>query len=548
MTSAKGTRFGAAVVAAAIAFTGVSSAPAAHATNTGTVSGHLSDGCEVYWRASAVLDSDLTNDDSEYPGLMVDLGGAPVHYTNGGYIEEVTPALGDPGLLEMNHFYVGSGQTLTQMWRLPLATDYTINDATLDFTLPLELQGADVAVTFDPVSTNARIKDWGPTYAKYSWAQRATAVDNGNGSWTVDLGDLPRGMGTVFQFNVAIGTTGLTPSDRFVASAALSGTYPPGTSGGNCAISDQPALPTPTSELPVCTAEMLGQTLWSVYDADITVRTTSPSESQPQELGEVGSDGGGAGAEAWGEGATRAFSLYAASHVPLVDVTYVIDAVQGLTFDPASVTGEVSTPGAGHLTDAGYVEQVEGVTIASDAGGTQLSVHVDRMPALSSLSFDATGLLDGTRATMALNHRLVGTVEGCAPREDSVETSAWIEDARDCEARTVTGSRTVTTTGYLWDRATLTWIAQAPEAVSETRQRDMTASEVQECSPPLTPGAGSEPAGTVTPTTTVVPAPTVVAAEQLARTGGDGPPLGLGLAGLLMLLTGGLLMTARQLR
>lgn len=527
-------RVGAIAAAVLLAVTGLGTVTAANATNGGTVTGNLSDGCAVNWRASAVLDADLTNDDPEYPGLMVDLQGNPVHYTNGGYIEEVTSAFGDPGLFEMNHFYVGSGANLTQVWRVPVATDYTIKDAKISFKLPLELQGADVAVAFDPVSTNARIKDWGPTYAKYQWSQRAQAVDNGDGTWTVSLGDLPRSAGTVFQFNVAIGSTGLTPVDRFVASAELSGTYAPGTNGGNCGITDQPALPEPTPDLPPCTAEFMGQTLWTVYDRDITVRTKIQGDSQTDELGEVNSDGWGAGADAWGEGDTRTFRLYAATKIPLVDVTYVIDAVQGVTFDPASVTGSVSTPGGGQLQNNGYVEQVEGASVTANADGTQLTVHVDRMPAMSSLSFNATGLLDGTQATMALNHRLIGAIEGCEEKEPVVETSDWIETAKDCDTRTVTESRLVTTTKFEWDSASLTWVPQAPESVTETRQRDMTDSEAQECAQAVLPGDEDEEPVLTNP------------ADQLPRTGGEVPLMGLAVATLLMLAAGTFLVAARR--
>lgn len=184
--------------------------------------GDSTSGCDVSWGASAVLDADLANDDAEYPDLMVDLQGQPVQYANGGYITEVTPAFGDPGLFEMNHFYYGSGSTLTQVWRVPTATDEEILDAKVTFTLPPEVAGQPVV--FDAVSTNSRMPAWGGNYANYTWSPRATAVDNGDGTWTVDLGDLPAGTGTVYQFAVSLGATQYVPTDRFVASAVLTGT------------------------------------------------------------------------------------------------------------------------------------------------------------------------------------------------------------------------------------------------------------------------------------------------------------------------------------
>ena len=526
------TRLGVVFVAAAVAITGLTSVTAANATNGGTVSGNLTDGCDVSWRASAVMDADLTNDDPEYPGLMVALDGSPVHYTNGGYIEEVTPAFGDPGLFEMNHFYVGSGAAFTQVWRVPTATDYTILDASVTFRLPAEIQDADVSVAFDAASTNSRIKDWGPTYAKYAWGQRAAAVDNGDGTWTVDLGDLPRGQGTVYQFNVALGNTNFTPNDRFVASAELSGTYAPGNNGGNCGVTDGPELPVATPDLPDCTTEFLGQTLWTVYDRDITVRTKIQGNTETDEIGEVNSDGWGAGADAWGEGNTRTFRLYAATKVALTDVTYVIDAVQGVKFNAVSVSAaSINTPGGGQLQNNGYVEPVEGVTVTPSEDGSTIRVHIDRMPTMSSLSFNATGVLDGTRATMALNHRLIGTVEGCAKPEPVIEATEWVASNASCDTQTVTESRTVTTTGTKWDPDTLSWVPAEPVTKTETRERPMTDAEKEACDTEVV---------VTNPTTPQAPAETT-----LPKTGSDPAPWGGIAATAALLLTGAVLIARR---
>lgn len=56
----------------------------AEATNKNTTPGNNSADCRIDWNASAVMGADLTNDDPEYPGLMVDPEGNPVeHYSNG---------------------------------------------------------------------------------------------------------------------------------------------------------------------------------------------------------------------------------------------------------------------------------------------------------------------------------------------------------------------------------------------------------------------------------------------------------------------------------
>lgn len=251
----------------------------AFATNTGTAPGDSTSACDVVWEASAILDADLANDDAEYPGLMVDLQGQPVHYTNGGYITEVTPAFGDPGLFEMNHFYTGSGSTLAQVWRVPTATDEEILDAKVTFTLPPEVAGQPVV--FDAVSTNSRMSAWGGNYANYTWSPRATAVDNGDGTWTVDLGDLPAGAGTVYQFSVSLGATTYVPTDRFVASAVLTGTL---ADTASCA-------PTPT-ETPTATATetaMPTETA-TVAPTETATSTATPSATAAPALASTGAD------------------------------------------------------------------------------------------------------------------------------------------------------------------------------------------------------------------------------------------------------------------
>jgi len=166
------TRMGIGVLALSVGF--LAAAQPAEATNRGTQNGDESKECSALWRAETVLDADLTNDDAEYPDLMVDFAGDPVHYTNGGYIREVTPALKNSGMLEINHFYVGSGANLAQVWRIPTATKDAIKDARVTVKLPPAVVTGGYKVTFDAVSVNSRISAWGDNYSGFEWAERAS--------------------------------------------------------------------------------------------------------------------------------------------------------------------------------------------------------------------------------------------------------------------------------------------------------------------------------------------------------------------------------------
>lgn len=82
--------------------------PAAQATNIGSKDGENPNvsACTIDWTAQSVMDTDLTNDDPNYPNLMTALDGSPIEsYFNGGYITEVSPNLGSvSGWAEVQHF------------------------------------------------------------------------------------------------------------------------------------------------------------------------------------------------------------------------------------------------------------------------------------------------------------------------------------------------------------------------------------------------------------------------------------------------------------
>lgn len=489
----------------------------AYACNAGTQSGNNSDGCTVRWDAKTIMTSLLTNDDPEYPNLMVDYEtGEPVQggqnaYTNGGYIQDVNKVKGDPGIMEIMHFYIGNGPNLTQVWRVAVATDYTMLNGKLTFRLPQEVVEAGAPVTFDASSTNARMKAWGGNYALYAWLNnKATAVDNHDGTWTVDLGDLPRGEATVFQFNVNLGQTSFTPEDRFIASAHLDAKYAPGTNGGKCDnIPDLPERPT-LKEVGPCRAAFAGQTIWTIYDKDITQRykiygdAASPSDL----MGEVNSDGWGAGADAWGEGSTRTLRLYAATKKELTNAEWVIDAVQGFTFEVPSGEVTYSAPGGGALQRNGYTNAVEGVTIEPSTDGRKIIVRIDHMAENSSVSFNMKALLDGSQKTLVVNHALEGDLTYCMLNpKPNIEYGSWTS-TKSCSTKTVTQTRKVTTTPYVWDPVKLEYVPGKPVVTTETTTRPMTESELQACKKdPVVPPSPTPPVPPTPPTPLTPPTP-----------------------------------------
>ncbi|MGR6090855.1 hypothetical protein ACU4IU_09855 [Brevibacterium sp. CSND-B09] len=421
-----------------------------------------------------MLDTDLKNDDPNYPGLMTDLDGNPAHFSNGGYIEEVTPRIGGKGIFELNHFYNGSqsNDTQTQVWRLPFATDRALKNIKITVDLPEELNG--VTAIFDAESTNSRMKAWGGSYANYDWKQRATASDNGDGSWTVEVPDLGRREATVFQFTLPFNVP-LKETDQFVASAELTAEA----TGEKCGYNeDEVPEPKPSDGLDVCQVEYLGRTIWNINDGDITVRDKYYNGETSDKQGEINADG-------WGmpvhpkAGDKPTMRLYGATKVDLENVTTDVSIVGGGKF-VADGAPAIASPAHGQLQNNGYTVPV---------GQASMSVSADRatgtigsMPANSSYSFNATVELDGTNPIVLL-HRLTGTRPGCDPQQPDpkVSTTEWTFTNKDCESRTVTESREVTTTEYVFDPDTLEWVEGESTTSTETRDREMTADELAEC-------------------------------------------------------------------
>lgn len=234
-----------AAATALVAFASVT-APA-HATNQGTRSGVETSGCKVSWTTSATNNTGLTTADPTYPGLMTDVSGQPVDYSNGGYISEVAPSLGGPGLLEMQHWYTGA----TAYFRIPMATKYALNASSMQVTLPSGYSWSAGISGYDYVTN--------PDSSVYPNFQAAIVTPSvtilGNVA-TVNYPAMPANSHALsVQFSASIGSDS-TAVNR-VASATLTGWYAP--TGGNpgCTVPPPPTKPRATT----CQVSLAGQTV-----------------------------------------------------------------------------------------------------------------------------------------------------------------------------------------------------------------------------------------------------------------------------------------------
>ncbi len=477
----------------------------AQATNVGTKGGESGSGCVVDWETDAVLDANLTNMDVEYPGLMVNLKGEPVHYTNGGYIKEVSPLLGHAGLFEANHFFLPNQNQ--QVWRYPLATDHTIKAGT---TITVDLPDGMTNTSFNAMAMsegtqdiNTRMKKWGEPYSKYTWqwfkADKLTAVqtDATANIWTLTFKrDFPANQATIFQFE---GDADL--SGRYVAKARLRGAYAEGE--GSCSYSpkDLPKLPDPP-ELSTCQMALLGRTVWSPYGNDITTREKFGADwnMSASGWGEVNADGFGLSADAWAlDGKTGIMRFYGAVDKDFQGGTYTVAAQQNAKF-VAGTIGELKTPGAGQLQGNGYTGAVSEFEPVISEDGSSISFKVDRLPAKSSFSFNVKVEVQREKfeaenpqqlMPMVFTEQMVLSSPMC---EGTTHVSQWSGQAPTCESPSVNYTREITKTNYAWDSTKRMWVAADPVVTTETRQ--VTLPEGTVCAKPgelETPAPSSPP-------------------------------------------------------
>lgn len=200
-------------------------------------------GCSVNWVAKTVMDVDLKNDDPTYPDLMVTPDGTPIaSYSNGGYIMEVRPENGQPGIFEITHWYSNAAspsvEGATVNWRIPVATDYAIQNPKVTVKVP-----AGLNVVYGFAASPANISNWGDPYSRYEWAAGSSAVNNGDGTWTITLDNLDAHSGTVFTLSGTV-PKGTVLTDQYIIEASLSGNYV--RDGGAPSCVTPPPAPVPT--------------------------------------------------------------------------------------------------------------------------------------------------------------------------------------------------------------------------------------------------------------------------------------------------------------
>ncbi|GAB3063068.1 hypothetical protein GCM10027053_27030 [Intrasporangium mesophilum] len=406
----------------------------------------------MVWNAKTVMDTDLNNT-QDGGGLAVDLHGNPVSYSNGGYMVEVRPEFGGPGIFEITHWYTDapSGPTMGPVkgsYRIPVATDDTILDARVAVTLP----ATATSVSFDPVSSNAAMPRWGTPYSNYTWARQASLAssDDATRTYVVDLGTLAAHTGTVFQldFTVPIGTD---LADPVYTTARLSGAAEQGS--GACAVTRPPA---PTVTTQTCKLALAGQTVFPLPSPDITVRdkwddygaihltidpTTSADDlwrTTPTPEGEVNADG-------WGAPPQRFMRFYAATNKGVGDATYTVTAVQGMRFTTPPDTLYTGTPtGMGQLYGNGFTIPVTGAGTATvSADGTTITLHIDSMPAKSGFAFVVPVTADSSGKAFVANETLAASVMGCTDTAGGGPTPTTTPTATPTVTPTVTPTGTV---------------------------------------------------------------------------------------------------------
>ena len=465
----------------------------AAATNQGSTSGDNTVACAVDWHAQTVMDIDLKNDDPNYPNLMTDWHPPqnPIDsYSNGGYIYEVRPEYGDPGIFEITHWYSNTASPsvagTVANWRIPIATNYSISNPKLVVQLPS--YGGTYTATISGATDNAYMQRWGAPYSYYTWSSHLiTGTSDANGKWTIDLSNFgPMSAAVVTLTQTVPVDTNLT--DQFLPEAWLTGTY---TNGATSSCGDLPPTPEPPTE-GACQQVLLGRAVRGFEEGDISIR----DKRNPG--GEVNADG-------W----ATTFRLYGATKNALEDVVFTATATQGLTF--GTVDAAVSSPGGGFLAHINnpdrYPETASGFgTPTLSADGKVITLTIDSMPVRSSFSFNATFTATDPAQARVIDFTMVGTLVGCTQPPNKVETSEWTDGAVDCAAGTVTQTRTVTTTPYVWEPDSATFVLGSPTVATETRTRPMTDAEKLACVPPTIP---TIPTSSTTTTTTAATTTTV---------------------------------------
>lgn len=169
--------------------------------------GVQSEGCAVKWHAQALLNSGLPDSSTTQ------------------FLWNVADANGGPGVMQVQHWVGGTPSAPTLNWRIPLATVYPIHGGIATVTLPNVPAGTTINYVSDAslqnfMSTRAPLFGWGT----YTWTPLGVGTNNGDGTWTFDLGDMAANSAHAFLFTMTL-PAGTSTAQNFLASVDLTGTY-----------------------------------------------------------------------------------------------------------------------------------------------------------------------------------------------------------------------------------------------------------------------------------------------------------------------------------
>ncbi|OKL51119.1 hypothetical protein [Buchananella hordeovulneris] len=490
----------------------------AAALNRGTQPGEGTQGCDVSWTAQSVLDIDLAENDPNYGNLVHDEKGNPAgtNYQWTGFIKEVSPKLGHAGYMEIGHHYqdgadptpvrVATGTT-KQHWRVNLGTNKALKNAKVIFTLPPEVRGKEVFVDLQGGVDN--VNTWGnEPYTQYRAGRtpltQGAVVDNGNGTWTINIGDLPAMNSRVVDFYVRVGTS-LNLTDQFVATAVLTarGTDPQCTqrppqpqdrvefgqwTDGAITCEKGTVTQTRTKTTTPFTWDD-GTQQWVPGTPVVTQETQERDKTEqereqckPQDLVEFGQ---------WEDGEVTCAKTTVTQTRTKTTTPHVWDN-NTKTWKPGTPvvtteTQERQKTQAEHeqckpADRIEYGEWTDGAITCDKPTVTQT-----RSKSVTTFTFDdATktwkpGAPVVTEETQERD-KTQAEHEQCKP-ETKTEFSQWADEQLTCDKPTVTQKRTKTVTEYTFDDATKTWKPGTPVVTTETQERDKTQAEHEQCKP-----------------------------------------------------------------
>jgi hypothetical protein len=175
----------------------------------GRFDGLLSQGCALHWKAGAMINTSLPDNSTNQFNLVV------------------RPLNNDPGVMEVQH-WATTGNPPTLNWRVPIGTKYPVKNAVAVVHLPAVPMGTTVSYTSDQALQDffalpTRFPDWAALFA-WTPIPAGNATDNGDGTWTIQLGDMPAMSGHAFKFTMTL-PSGTTTAQNFLGDVEVTGQY-----------------------------------------------------------------------------------------------------------------------------------------------------------------------------------------------------------------------------------------------------------------------------------------------------------------------------------